>query len=90
VEDFESEHHRLYAAATLDQLAREAFVKEHRLVDATHRPSGIRSRFRAVEHMNVGPGWMMVDVTGKVPGVVPDMLLDDLAPVPSLDNQTFQ
>jgi hypothetical protein len=39
-------------------------------VAATHVRTGIRSRFRVVEHANIGRGYMTRDTEGRVSGLL--------------------
>lgn len=51
----------------------------HRSIyEAVHQPTGIRSRFECVEHINVGQAWMMRDTEGKVASPIMDDSLTDL------------
>ncbi len=49
--------------------------------EAVHQPTGIRSKFECVEHINVGQAWMMRDTEGKVANPILDDSLTDLAVV---------
>lgn len=53
-----------------------------------HVRTGVRSRFRVVEHSNIGRGWMMRDVDSKVPGIVSERELYGLRPCPQEDSST--
>lgn len=46
--------------------------------EAVHQPTGIRSRFKCVEHINVGQAWLMQDIEGKVSGMVIDDSLTEM------------
>ncbi|WP_455233173.1 hypothetical protein [Geopseudomonas aromaticivorans] len=46
--------------------------------EAVHEPTGIRSHFKVVEHMNLGQAWMMRDTKGMVPNIVVDDSLIDV------------
>jgi hypothetical protein len=48
-----------------------------RYIEATNSETGVRSRFEFAEHVNVGPGWMMLDVDRKHRGVVSSFRLVD-------------
>lgn len=80
--DLDAEHRRLCEAASPERLASESFVRQHRVVEALHRPSGIRSCFAAVERANIGPSWIMRDLSGTIPGVVRDADLEGMTPAP--------
>lgn len=43
-----------------------------RLIEATHAPTGIRSRFATDAICEEGKGWTLRDVDGKVGGMIPD------------------
>ncbi len=51
--------------------------------EATNVQTGIRSRFRAVEHFNIGEGWMCLDLDHKHRGIVASQDLVDLADAPA-------
>lgn len=44
-------------------------IKENRgkAITATFKPDGKRYRFYAAEHANVGDGWMLIELDGKLP-----------------------
>jgi len=48
------------------------------LIEATHAPTGIRSRFYAAEHANFGKGWMMRDFDDQIKEIVSETTLKDL------------
>lgn len=43
-----------------------------RLIEATHVATGIRTRFRAISHFDIGQGWYLSDVDGVIDGVITD------------------
>lgn len=46
--------------------------------EATCVPTGLRSRFQCVEHINVGKAWLMRDLEARLPGPVMDDALTDM------------
>ena len=48
------------------------------IFEATHTRTGIRSRFRVEEHVNIGEGWMCLDLDRKHYGIVSSQHLTDL------------
>ena len=67
-------------------------VRKHRrfLIEATHKPTGIRSRFYAAEHANIGRGWTMMDMDGKVTGTLREDSLADLVPTETTVQEALQ
>lgn len=56
----------------------KAALREHGgtvLFEATHVITGIRSRYRKGEHLNVGEGWLMMNVDEPLPSCVPHIKL---------------
>jgi hypothetical protein len=45
------------------------------IFEATHVPTGIRSRFKVVEHDNLGRGYMIRDTEGKIKGIISEWSL---------------
>lgn len=70
---------RLHREATPERLARAKLISDNqgKLFRATVK--GERRVFRAAEHENFGPGWMMAGTDyPKRPHVVSDMELEDI------------
>lgn len=45
---------------------------------AVHKPTGIRSKFECMEHINVGQAWLLRDTEGLVPNIVTDDSLTEM------------
>src|ERR1043166_2205618 len=66
----DGEHYNEKLPELREALGTRAMTQDDLRLDmvVTATVNGIRSRFRIVERMNLGPGWMCKELDGKLPG----------------------